>query len=139
MNPIYGLVRIGGMVMLTGRLLAEALANRPLVLEIDVPALGLAGSVLQCEGKDGVSLLDGVLAVGLAAGQGVVDGIKSGRRGELVWRANVLVNMTSFGIGACSAHTVLERHDDGCAGLSGLDNKGFKTGSKSIARKAVRK
>lgn len=50
-----------------------------------MPALGLAGSVLQRKGEDGVSLLDGVFLV-LLAGERVVDGIESGRRGEFVCR-----------------------------------------------------
>jgi hypothetical protein len=73
-------------VILTSWLLAEALADSALVLEVNVPALGLAGGVLQRKGKDGVALLDGVLLVGFAAGEGLVDGVKGGRGGELVCR-----------------------------------------------------
>jgi hypothetical protein len=50
-----------------------------------VPALGLASSVLQREGEDGVSLLDSVLLVGLASRESLVDGVESGRGGVLVW------------------------------------------------------
>jgi len=69
----------------TGRLLAKALADGALVLKVDVPALSLTSGVLEVEGKDGVALLDSVLAVGLAGVEGVVDGVESRRRGELVW------------------------------------------------------
>ncbi len=69
--------------MLTGGLLAEALADLALILEVNVPALGLASGVLEVEGEDGVALLDGVLLV-CGVAEGVVDGVKGGRGGELV-------------------------------------------------------
>lgn len=69
----------------TGGLVAKTLGDLALLLEVDVPAVGLTGSVLQIEGKDGIALLDGVLAVGLAGFQSIVDGVESGRGGELVW------------------------------------------------------
>lgn len=47
-------------------LLAEALGNLALALQVDVPALGLSGGVLEGKGVDTVSLLDGVFLVGLA-------------------------------------------------------------------------
>lgn len=68
---------------LTSRLLSESLANGALVLEVDVPALNLAGGVLEVEGEDGVALLDGVLLVGLA-GESGGDGVKRRGGGELV-------------------------------------------------------
>ena len=81
-NTVLVLLRYG--LKRTGRLLAHALANGALVLEVDVPALGLAGGVLEGEGKDGVALLHGILAVGLAGVEGVVDLVKCRRGGELV-------------------------------------------------------
>lgn len=69
---------------LTGGLVAKTLANLALVLEVNVPLVGLAGGVLEDKGKDGVALLDGVLAVGLAAGKGAVDGVEGGGGRELV-------------------------------------------------------
>lgn len=51
---------------LTIGLLAQALRDDTLLLQVDVPALGLAGGVLEREGEDGTSALDGVLAVRLA-------------------------------------------------------------------------
>jgi hypothetical protein len=69
----------------TSRLLAQALADGALVLQVDVPALGLAGGVLEGEGKDGVALLHGILAVGLAGIKGLVDLVEGGGGGELVW------------------------------------------------------
>ena len=68
----------------TSRLLAQALGNGARVLEIDVPAVGLAGGVLEGEGKDGVALLQGVLAVGLAGVEGGVDRLEGRGGGELV-------------------------------------------------------
>lgn len=49
-----------------------------------MPALCLAGLVLQGEGIDALGLLDGFLAVCLI-GEGVVDGVKGGRGRELVY------------------------------------------------------
>lgn len=70
---------------LTGGLLAKTLANLALVLEVNVPLVGLAGGVLEDESKDGVALLDGVLAVSVAAGKGAVNGVESGGGRELVY------------------------------------------------------
>lgn len=75
----------------TVRLLAQALADLALVLEVDVPALGLARGVLEGEGKDGVALLHGILAVGLAGREHLVDFVKRRGGGELVclpWSAS---------------------------------------------------
>lgn len=63
---------------LTGRLLAKTLANLTLVLEVNMPLVGLAGSVLEDKSKDSVALLDGVFAVSFAAGESAVDGVKGG-------------------------------------------------------------
>lgn len=59
-------IRRGFPRLLTSRLVSESLANSALVLEVDVPAFGLASAVLEVEGEDGVALLDGVLLVGVA-------------------------------------------------------------------------
>lgn len=66
----------------TGGLLAETLGDLALLLEVEVPALGLAGGVLEGEGEDGAALLDGVLAVGVR-GESLVDLVKGGGGGEL--------------------------------------------------------
>lgn len=66
-----------------GGLLAETLGDLAGVLEVEVPGSGLASLVLEGEGEDGVGLLDGVLAVGLAGGQGSVDGVESSGAGEV--------------------------------------------------------
>jgi hypothetical protein len=91
-----------------------------------VPALGLAGGVFEGKGKDGVALLDGVLAVGLAGVERVVDLVKCRRGRELVYRTSVLAAAKASGLHAshvrCDARcrcrglgrlTVLERHDAG--------------------------
>lgn len=49
-----------------------------------MPALGLAGGVLEGECEDGVALLDGVLLVRLAGVQSVIDGIEGRGRRKLV-------------------------------------------------------
>lgn len=48
-----------------------------------MPALRLASLVLEGEGKDTVGLLDGVLALGVGAGEDAVDDVESGRGREL--------------------------------------------------------
>lgn len=74
----------------TGRLGAGAGGDLARLLEVDVPALGLAGLVLEGEGEDGVALLDGVLAVLGAGVEGRGDGVESDGGGELVCCARVL-------------------------------------------------
>lgn len=54
------------------------------LLEVNVPALGLASLVLEGEGVDAVALLDGVLAVGVGRVEGRVDGVEGGGGRELV-------------------------------------------------------
>lgn len=49
-----------------------------------MPALRLAGLVLQGKSVDALGLLDGVLAV-CFVGEGVVDGVKGDRGRELVY------------------------------------------------------
>lgn len=67
----------------TGGLLAKTLADLAGVLEVEVPAGGLAGLVLEGESEDGVSLLDGVLAVGFAGVDSLVHEVEGSRGGEL--------------------------------------------------------
>lgn len=67
---------------LTSRLLSGAFADGARVLQVDVPAVGLAGGVLEVEGKDGLALRDGVLLVGIA-GESGADRIEGGRGREL--------------------------------------------------------
>jgi hypothetical protein len=50
-----------------------------------VPAVDLAGSVLEVESENGVALLQRILAVGLAGVKCVVDLVESRGGGELVW------------------------------------------------------
>ena len=61
----------------TSWLLAESLADGSLLLEVDVPALGLTSLVLQGESKDSVGSLEGALAGGIIGLEGLVDGIES--------------------------------------------------------------
>lgn len=69
----------------TGGLLANALADLTLLLKVNVPAVGLTGRVLEGEGKDGLALADGLLAIGLARVQSIVDGVERGGGWEFVW------------------------------------------------------
>jgi hypothetical protein len=50
-----------------------------------VPAVDLAGGVLEVESEDSVALLQRILAVGLAGVEGLVDLVESRGGGELVW------------------------------------------------------
>jgi hypothetical protein len=85
-----------------------ALADFPLVLQVNVPAPLLAGVVLQGEGVDAGALLDGVLALGVVGSESGVDGIKGGRGREGVW-----INPTS-----CQIITAKKKHGRGWCGLS---------------------
>ena len=101
----------------TSRLLAQALGNGARVLEVDVPAVGLAGGVLEGEGEDGVALLQGVLAVGLAGVESGVDRLEGLGGGELVCfavsdRPSDQARRTSTGSFGPRL-TVLERHSGG--------------------------
>lgn len=69
---------------LTCRLVSQTLSDLSLGSEVQVPALGLAGLVLQGEGEDGIGLLDGVLARGFSVESGV-DHIKGLGGGECSW------------------------------------------------------
>ena len=61
----------------TSWLLAQSLCDGTLLLEVDVPALGLTSLVLQGESEDGVGALQGALAGGIIGLEGVVNGIES--------------------------------------------------------------
>ena len=65
-------------------------------LEIDVPACRLAGAVLQCEGEDGVALLDGVFALGRVGCEGGLDGVEGGGGGERGCRMDHDVTLEPF-------------------------------------------
>jgi hypothetical protein len=72
---------------LTTSLLAlgsSALAESTGLLKVDVPGLLLAGRVLEVEGEDGTTLLDGVLAVSLALESGR-NGVEGSGGGECVY------------------------------------------------------
>jgi hypothetical protein len=60
----------------TSWLIAESLPDNTLLLEIDVPALGLARLVLEGEREDRVALLDGVGALSRIRLQGGVDEVE---------------------------------------------------------------
>lgn len=67
----------------------NTLADGAGLLQVNVPALGRTGPVLEREREDGSALLDGVLAVGLVGGQDVLDGVERGRGGESVWKVDM--------------------------------------------------
>jgi hypothetical protein len=60
---------------------SSALSDGTIVLEIDVPALLLAGLVLQRESEDGTSLLDGILLLRRLINHTLVDEVE-GRGGR---------------------------------------------------------
>ena len=92
---------------LTVGLRAKTLADLASLFQINVPALGLARLVLECEGIDAVALLDGVLAFGIGGIEGLVDGVECGRSREFVCRAGQSPSRCAMG---SSCLTVLERH-----------------------------
>lgn len=63
---------------------AQTSADLARLLEVNVPALRLAARILQRKGIHAVALLDGILAVGVAGVESLVDGVKGDRGGELV-------------------------------------------------------
>jgi hypothetical protein len=69
---------------ITRWLLSQTLCNTSLVLEIDVPAIGFSGFVLQCESEDGVCLLHGIFSLSIGRSQSSVDIVESLRRGESI-------------------------------------------------------
>jgi hypothetical protein len=66
------------------RLFAGASRNLSGLLEIDMPAGLIATRVLEGKGVDAVALLDGVLAIGIAGVDSLLNGVEGGRGGELV-------------------------------------------------------
>lgn len=64
--------------------LADTGTDTTSLLEVNVPALSLAGLVLESKGKDSVGLLDGVLALTLGAGEHAVDDVESSGGRELL-------------------------------------------------------
>ena len=60
----------------------SSLANLALVLQVEVPGLLFTTLVLQVEGEDGLGLVDGILAIGITALEGLLDGVESGGGGE---------------------------------------------------------
>jgi len=58
------------------------LPHNALVLQVDVPALGVAGAVLEREGEDGTALLDGVFAPSGVLLQRLVDRVEGCAGGE---------------------------------------------------------
>jgi hypothetical protein len=73
---------------LTTSLLAlrgSALAEGTGLLEVDVPGLLLASGVLEVEGEDGTTLLDGVLAVSVAL-ESVRNGVEGSGGRECVFQ-----------------------------------------------------
>lgn len=87
--------------MRTASLLAlgsKTLANDALVLQVDVPALLLAGLVLEGESIDAVTGLDGVLALSIIALQRLVDGIKGSRGREVGYVESVSLECVLVGM-----------------------------------------
>lgn len=85
-----------------------SLANSASFLDIDPPALGLAGLVLERERKDAVALLDGVLFSGFVVERGR-DQVEGGGGGEGGWES--ATGSVSDGAGGRGeGHTVCERH-----------------------------
>jgi len=54
------------------------LADLTLVLQVEVPALLLTLGVLQIESNNGLSLVDGILAIGLVGLESLVDHVERG-------------------------------------------------------------
>jgi len=69
-------VNTGAAELRTVRLLAQSFRNLARLLQVYVPALLLAGRVLQRKGEDGVALLERVFLVGFAGVESFVDGIE---------------------------------------------------------------
>jgi len=64
------------------RLCAKPLADNPFVFEVNVPAFGLTGCVLEGEGEDTFALFDGGSTLGFGGGDEGVDSVKGGGGGE---------------------------------------------------------
>jgi hypothetical protein len=91
---------------ITCRLVSKTLCDLSLIFEIDMPALRLARIVLQCEGEDRISLLDGLLALGFVRAEDSVDQVESFRGGKRSCRKCKL----RFNACAGGRVTVFERH-----------------------------
>lgn len=59
----------------------STLSNLALVLEVEVPSSLLTTGVLQVEGEDGLSLGEGILAVGFVGLERLVDDVEGSGRG----------------------------------------------------------
>lgn len=66
------------------------LANNTLILEVEVPALGLALVVGQGESEDGLGGLDGISALSSIGLESVVDDVERSGGGEVICRWNRL-------------------------------------------------
>jgi hypothetical protein len=75
-----------GSLLALGR---NALADRAGFLQVNVPRIGVARSVLERKGEDSSALFDGVFAVGVGGGEGARDFVKGGRGGEGFWVGDV--------------------------------------------------
>jgi len=64
------------------RLRAKSLADNAFVFEVDVPAFGLAGCVLEGECEDTFALFDGGGSLGFGGGEEGVYCVEGGGRGE---------------------------------------------------------
>lgn len=74
--------KMGAMGAFTSWLISQTRGDFSLVSEVDVPALGLAGLILQGEGEDGIALLDGVLALSIITLESAVDELEGLGGGE---------------------------------------------------------
>lgn len=63
---------------------SRTLANRAVVLEVEVPALLLATGVLEVEGNNHLGLADGVLALSLVGLERVADHVERSRGREFI-------------------------------------------------------
>lgn len=81
-----------------------AFASFSAVFEINVPGFLCAVCVLEGKGEDGTAFFDGVFALRLV-GEGGVDGVKGGRRGEVCCRV-VSVSGFSQGEGGAQAYSL---------------------------------
>jgi hypothetical protein len=79
-------------LILTIRLSTGSLRDLPLLLEVQVPGLCLAVGIAELEGVNGTTLLDGILALGVARGENLVHDIESRGGGERICSLVKLVN-----------------------------------------------
>lgn len=76
---------------------SSALADSAVLLQIQVPALLLAVGILDRERDNGLGLVDGLLARGLVALEGLVDHVERGGGGESVWAVSIACGGTTGG------------------------------------------